>query len=82
MSHVKNIQLTLWACLLGTVLSFAQKRSSPGDVFFFQYEYQKAVDAYEKQLSKGVLTKQQFLNLADAYFETDNFDNYIIPTRW
>ena len=56
------------------VFGFAQKRNSPGDVFFFQYEYQKAVDAYEKQLSKGVLTKKQFLNLADAYFEVDNFE--------
>ena len=74
MSQVKNIQLTLWACLLGMVFGFAQKRNSPGDVFFFQYEYQKAVDAYEKQLSKGVLTKKQFLNLADAYFEVDNFE--------
>ena len=73
MSQVKNIQLTLWACLLGMVFGFAQKRNSPGDVFFFQYEYQKAVDAYEKQLSKGVLTKKQFLNLADAYFEVDMF---------
>ncbi len=59
---------------LGMSLGFAQKGKSTGDVLFFQYEYQKAVEAYEKQLSEGPLTNQQFLNLADAYFETDNFD--------
>ncbi|MCR9227356.1 MAG: OmpA family protein [Flavobacteriaceae bacterium] len=74
MDYTKKIQITLWACLLGTVLCFAQKKKSQGDVFFFQYEYQKAVSAYEKQLSEGVLTKQQFQNLADAYFETDNYE--------
>ncbi len=59
---------------LGMVFCFAQKKQSEGDVFFFQYEYQKAVGAYEKQLNEGTLTKQQFLNLADAYFETNNFE--------
>ena len=73
MDHVKKIQITLCTCLLGVVFCFAQKKSQ-GDVFFFQYEYQKAVNAYEKQLSEGVLTKQQFLNLADAYFKTNNFE--------
>lgn len=74
MDYTKKLQLTLWACLLGTVFCFAQKKKSQGDVFFFQYEYQKAVNAYEKQLSEGVLTTKQYKNLADAYFETDNFD--------
>ncbi|MGN7515358.1 MAG: OmpA family protein [Allomuricauda sp.] len=74
MNHVKKIQLTLCASLLGMVFCFAQKKQSEGDVFFFQYEYQKAVGAYEKQLNEGTLTKQQFLNLADAYFETNNFE--------
>ncbi|MDF0707952.1 MAG: OmpA family protein [Bacteroidota bacterium] len=74
MIKAKKIQLTLWAFLVGTVICFAQKKQSAGDVFFFQYEYQKAVGAYEKQLSEGTLTKQQFLNLADAYFETNNFE--------
>ena len=67
MNHATQIQVTLWAFLLGVVFSFAQKKKSQGDVFFFQYEYQKAVDAYEEEMSKGVITKEQFLNLADAY---------------
>nr|WP_297787736.1 OmpA family protein [uncultured Allomuricauda sp.] len=74
MSHAKKIQLTLWVSLLGVVFCFAQKKQTEGDVFFFQYEYQKAVRAYEKELSEGTLSKQQFLNLADAYFETNNFE--------
>jgi outer membrane protein OmpA-like peptidoglycan-associated protein len=74
MNHATKIQVTLWAFLLGVVFSFAQKKKSQGDVFFFQYEYQKAVDAYEEEMSKGVITKEQFLNLADAYYETNNFE--------
>ena len=74
MSQVKKIQITLWASMLSVIFCFAQKKQTKGDVFFFQYEYQKAVQAYEKQLSEGTLTKQQFLNLADAYFETNNFE--------
>jgi len=74
MSQAKKIHIALWTALLGVVFCFAQKKKSEGDVFFFQYEYQKAVLAYEEELSEGVLTKQQFLNLADAYFETNNYN--------
>src|SRR6056297_492910 len=74
MNQTKKIHIALWTALLAVVFCFAQKKKSEGDVFFFQYEYQKAVQAYEKQLSEGILTKQQFLNLADAYFETNNFE--------
>ena len=65
--------MALWVSLLGMALCFAQGKKSKGDVFFFQYEYQKAVDAYEADLAQGSLTEQQFLNLADAYFKTNNF---------
>lgn len=60
--------------LLGIVLCVAQTKKSKGDQFFFQYEYQKAVNAYEEQLANGTLTMKQFLNLADAYFQTNNFE--------
>src|SRR6056297_203205 len=73
MNQTKKIHIALWTALLAVVFCFAQKKKSEGDVFFFQYEYQKAINAYEKELSEGILTKQQFLNLADAYFETNNF---------
>lgn len=60
--------------LLGIVLCVAQTKKSKGDLFFFQYEYQKAVNAYEAQLANGTLTPKQFLNLADSYFQTNNFE--------
>ncbi len=59
---------------LGMVFCVAQTKKSKGDLFFFQYEYQKAVSAYEVQLANGTLTPQQFLNLADSYFQTNNFE--------
>ncbi|MEQ5792504.1 OmpA family protein [Muricauda sp. NFXS6] len=74
MNQTKKIHIALWTALLAVVFCFAQKKKSEGDVFFFQYEYQKAINAYEKELSEGILTKQQFLNLADAYFETNSYD--------
>lgn len=70
----KKIQTALWVSLLGMALCFAQGKKSKGDIFFFQYEYQKAVNAYEAELAEGTLTEQQFLNLADAYFKTNNFE--------
>lgn len=73
MMKAKKIQAALWISLMGMALCFAQGKKSKGDVFFFQYEYQKAVTAYEADLAQGSLTEQQFLNLADAYFKTNNF---------
>ncbi len=73
MMKAKKIQAALWISFLGMALCFAQGKKSKGDVFFFQYEYQKAVAAYEADLAQGTLTEQQFLNLADAYFKTHNF---------
>ncbi|RUA15469.1 MAG: OmpA family protein [Flavobacteriia bacterium] len=73
MMKAKKIQAALWISLMGMALCFAQGKKSKGDVFFFQYEYQRAVTAYEADLAQGSLTEQQFLNLADAYFKTNNF---------
>lgn len=70
----KKIQVTTWFLLLGMAFCLAQGKKSKGDVFFFQYEYQKAIDAYEADLAQGILTEQQFLNLADAYFKTNKYE--------
>jgi outer membrane protein OmpA-like peptidoglycan-associated protein len=59
---------------LGMAFCFAQKKKSRGDDLFFQYEYQKAVYAYEAEKAAGTLTEQQFLNLADSYFQTNKFE--------
>ncbi|MEC7264852.1 MAG: tetratricopeptide repeat protein [Bacteroidota bacterium] len=74
MVPIKKIGSVLFMFVLGMVISVAQTKKSKGDLFFFQYEYQKAVNAYEAQLANGTLTPKQFLNLADAYFQTNNFE--------
>ncbi len=56
------------------VFCFAQGKKSKGDNYFFQYQYQQAVTAYESELREATLTEQQFLNLADSYFKTNNFE--------
>jgi flagellar motor protein MotB len=73
MNKAKKIQLAFLAALLGTVFCFGQKKSK-GDDFFFQYKYPQAITAYEAQMTEGTLSEQQFLNLADSYFETNNFE--------
>ena len=46
---------------------------SKADVLFFEYAYEEAIAEYRREMAKGQLTYQQYLNLADAYFQTDNF---------
>lgn len=60
--------------LFGMVFCLAQGKKSKGDAYFFQYEYRKAIIAYESDLVEGTLTEQQFLNLADSYYKTNNFE--------
>ncbi|NDV43326.1 OmpA family protein [Flagellimonas sediminis] len=74
MVPIKKIGSVIFMFFLGMVFCVAQTKKSKGDLFFFQYEYQKAVSAYEVQLANGTLTPQQFLNLADSYFQTNNFE--------
>ncbi|RIV73842.1 OmpA family protein [Flagellimonas aequoris] len=73
MNKANNIRLAFLAFLIGMVLCSAQARKSKGDAFFFQYEYQKAIVAYEQELVNGTLSEKQFLNLADSYFKVKNF---------
>ena len=52
-----------------------QNNNSKGDGYFFSYAYKDAILAYNEDVSKGfVLTQQQQLNLADAYFQTKDFE--------
>lgn len=74
MATSKKILSTGLAFLLGMVLCLAQEKKTKADVYFFQYEYQKAIVAYESDLAQGTLTEQQFLNLADSYYKTNNFE--------
>lgn len=74
MDRVNKILPLVVVFFLGMVLCFAQKKKTKGDDLFFQYEYQKAVYAYEAEKAAGTLTEQQFLNLADSYFQTNKFE--------
>lgn len=57
------------------MVSFGQNRKSKGDDYFFQYAYKKAVNAYEKAIEEGVvLSATQYLNLADSYFQIENYE--------
>jgi len=75
MDVAKKIIPVLLVSFLGMVFCYAQgKKKSKGDDLFFQYEYQKAIYAYEAEMASGTLTEQQFLNLADSYFQTNKFE--------
>lgn len=61
--------------LCNMLLGFSQEKPSKGDAYFFEYAYQKAIDAYTKAIQKGeMLTDVQKLNLADAYFKLEEYD--------
>ena len=55
--------------------TLGQNKKSKGDNYFFAYSYKKAIKAYEEDMEKGiVLSPQQYLNLADSYFQTQNYE--------
>ena len=74
MVQTRKIFVLLLSSFLGAVIGFAQTTKSKGDGYFFQYDYKEAITAYEQDLEKGTLDEQQYLNLADSYFKTDNFE--------
>ncbi|KQC29980.1 OmpA family protein [Flagellimonas eckloniae] len=74
MEKAKRISITVLISFFGMVICFAQSKKSKGDNYFFQYDYQKAINAYESDLTKGTISNQQFVNLADAYFHVNNFE--------
>ena len=74
MSKIKTFCFSLVAFSCIGLVGYGQGKKSKGDDYFFQYQYDQAVMAYESEMLKGTLTPEQFLNLADAYFNTDNFE--------
>ncbi|MCK0158851.1 OmpA family protein [Cellulophaga sp. F20128] len=56
---------------------FAQDVKTAGDRFFFGYNYTQAIQEYEKGRTQEILTNQQYLNLAESYFNTANY-----PMAW
>lgn len=52
-----------------------QNKKSKGDDYFFQYFFDKAVEAYENDMEKGIqLSPKQYLNLADSYFKLEKYE--------
>ncbi|WP_298794171.1 OmpA family protein [uncultured Allomuricauda sp.] len=74
MVQTKKISLALSLFIFGMMAGLSQSKKSKGDTYFFQYDYRNAVVAYESDLANGALTEQQYLNLADSYFKTNNFE--------
>jgi len=56
-------------------VGLGQENRSKGDNYFYGYEYQNAIDAYTKERSKKPLSDSQNLNLADAYFKIESYEN-------
>lgn len=73
MSKIKTFCFSLVAFSCIGLVGYGQGKKSKGDDYFFQYQYDQAVMAYESEMLKGTLTPEQFLNLAEAYFNIDNF---------
>ncbi|NKI30593.1 OmpA family protein [Croceivirga thetidis] len=71
--NLKNSIFLLLIFSFGLV--FSQNPKSRADDYFFEYDFENAVLAYETDIADGfLLTPKQRLNLADSYFRTDSFD--------
>ncbi|MBT8268643.1 MAG: OmpA family protein [Eudoraea sp.] len=68
---VKNLIFFFLLLLMG--MSFGQQKKSNGDVLFFEYDYQGAIQEYLKEMRKTPLSNQQYLNLAESYFKVEDF---------
>ncbi|WP_299431457.1 OmpA family protein [uncultured Maribacter sp.] len=56
-------------------LSFGQNKKSKADIYFYEYNFTKAIQEYRKEEIKWPLTQEQRLKLADSYFQTKDFKN-------
>jgi len=52
---------------------FAQQKKSKGDILFFEYSYNEAIIAYQKEMREAKLSNSQYLNLADSYMKIGSF---------
>lgn len=68
-----KLKAILLFLLMFSVFSYAQNKSK-GDYFFFEYAYKDAIKEYNKEQVKKSLTNQQYLNLADSYLKTGNYN--------
>ncbi|VAW09945.1 FIG01018693: hypothetical protein [hydrothermal vent metagenome] len=60
--------------LMTIVASHAQEVKSKADKYFYGYAYKAAIAEYKKDMGRGkLITNYQFLNLADSYFVTGDY---------
>ena len=66
---------SIFIILFAITVSLGQSKNSKGDDYFFQYAFKQAINAYENDMEDGiVLSQTQYLNLADSYFQTENYE--------
>ena len=61
--------------LFTSLLAVGQRNKSKGDVLFFEYEYRGAIQEYLKEMKTRLLSTEQTMNLADAYFKIEDYKN-------
>ena len=69
-TYIIFLFFTLFSCFV-----IGQQPMTKADVLFFEYEYADAIAEYRREMVQKPLTNQQYLNLADAYFQTGNFND-------
>ena len=68
----RTLNFLIFALLIGAY-SYGQDPMSKADALFYEFSFQEAIAQYKKEMVKSPLTNNQFLNLADSYFNTDNY---------
>ena len=75
------MRVTVILFFISCSICFSQKVQSKGDLYFFQYSYTQAILEYEKDLNKGELSQNQYLNLAESYYNVGAYkkakDTYV-----
>jgi len=72
--RTKNLLFIL--LLLTALVVEAQEINSKADKYFYSYAYKEAIAEYKKDIdNRKEISNLQFLNLADAYFNTGDYKN-------
>ncbi len=82
--HRDSFDMANVKCIISILLLFGgsghllgQVKASRGDNLFHGYAYKDAIVAYEKQMAKDSLSNQQYLRLADSYYQTKAYKKAI-----
>lgn len=69
-----KMKISVLFFLMTIVASHAQEVKSKADKYFYGYAYKAAIAEYKKDMGRGkLITNYQFLNLADSYFVTGDY---------